>query len=121
MIVIFYIIVGWFVLGWLFKMLLPWILRMVARRARRNMERRMKEMFNTAASGADRAAGTPHRPSGPASKAKKIDPDVGEYVHFEEISDTTADSDNTGPRPHVDYKVESQVVDIEWEDIPDKK
>lgn len=122
MIVIFYIILGWFVLGFLFKLLSPWLMRMVARHVQKNMERRMKDMFNTAADGAAEAYGTAGRttrPPYPPAKTKKIDPEVGEYVHFEEVS-TATEKGTTTPRPDIDYKVEEQVVDIDWEDLPGK-
>lgn len=48
---------------------------------------------------------------GPETRRKKIDPEVGEYVKFTETKDTTA------PSPRAPYRVEDQVVDIEWEEI----
>lgn len=55
------------------------------------------------------------------AKKKKIDPDTGEYVSFEEIhvSETRVDIDATTDDGHTDHiEIEQQVVDAEWEDIP---
>ena len=123
MIVLLYILLGWFILGLLFKLLTPWLVRMVARYAQRRMERQMNEMFNTTAQNASNRANTGYntkRQPEPSTRSKKIDPEVGEYVHFEEVG-TTDNTRKDAPRPNVDYKIEDQVVDIDWEDIPDKK
>ena len=55
-------------------------------------------------------------------KSKKIDPSVGEYVEFEEISttaDTAAPSDRQdhNDRTTGQKNIESQITDAEWEDI----
>lgn len=52
-----------------------------------------------------------------APRRKKIDPEVGEYVEYEEIACnvTTTDSDGSVKRETV---VEQQIVDVEWEDLP---
>lgn len=49
-------------------------------------------------------------------KKKKIDPNVGEYVAFEEIAcnTTTQTTDSDG---RTTYRSESQVEDAVWEDI----
>lgn len=66
-----------------------------------------------------RAAGS--QPQQPKPKKKKIDPNVGEYVAFEEIktettayssTETSADGTTT-----TEIKVESQIEDAVWEDI----
>ncbi|MBD5366882.1 MAG: DUF4834 family protein [Bacteroides sp.] len=49
-------------------------------------------------------------------KRKKIDPQVGEYVKFEEIATETTVTDDKGDSTTT-YKVEQQVTDIEWEDL----
>ena len=53
--------------------------------------------------------------------AKKIDPNVGEYVHFEEIqikeeSATKQNADGSETRT-TRFTVEEQIVDVEWEDV----
>lgn len=53
-------------------------------------------------------------------RSKKIDPNEGEYVAFEDITiSATETSDNK--QQHTRYTVEQQIVDAEWEDIPDSK
>lgn len=58
----------------------------------------------------------------PDKKRKKIDPEIGEYIAFEEItvSETTS-TENTSSGTGTQIKAEAQVVDIEWEDIPENK
>lgn len=60
-----------------------------------------------------------NRPSGSGNqqRRKKIDPSVGEYVSFEEISATRTTSQDT----QATYTVEQQVSDAEWEDITSEK
>lgn len=50
----------------------------------------------------------------PRKTSKKIDPDVGEYVRFEEIKEPRTDT-RTEQKP---FTVEEQIVDVEWEDLP---
>ncbi len=53
-------------------------------------------------------------------RSKKIDPDEGEYVAFEDITVSTSETSGDGRR-YTEYTVEQQIVDAEWEDIPDSK
>lgn len=56
----------------------------------------------------------------PPAKKKKIDPSVGEYVAFEEITETTtveATEDKASGTTSI--KIESQVEDAVWEEIRD--
>lgn len=56
--------------------------------------------------------------STPTPKRKKIDPEVGEYVKFQEIEvseESTLNSDTSGTSG--EYRVEQQVTDAEWEDV----
>lgn len=48
-------------------------------------------------------------------REKKIDPDVGEYVDFEEIASYSDPSSSYAEK--VDFKAESQIEDAEWEDV----
>lgn len=52
-------------------------------------------------------------------KSKKIDPSVGEYVEFEEISTTAEPTDrqDQNDRTTGQKNIESQITDAEWEDI----
>lgn len=53
-------------------------------------------------------------------RRKKIDSDIGEYVHFEEVKtvfnarEVETPDGNTATR----VTVEEQIVDVEWEDLP---
>lgn len=62
----------------------------------------------------------------PTPKPKKIDPSIGEYVEFEEFTETetkTEASTDTGQgsTPHTTTKTtstgESRITDVEWEDL----
>lgn len=58
------------------------------------------------------------QPPEPPRKKKKIDPAVGEYVAFEEISASASvrtESDSKGT--HTSVRVESQIEDAVWEEI----
>lgn len=48
-------------------------------------------------------------------KRKKISRDTGEYIAFTEIENTTVVDD--GSTKYTEINVESQVTDIEWEDL----
>lgn len=58
-----------------------------------------------------------NRPSG-----KKINPDDGEYVEWEDISVSSsaysAEKDTSAGRTR--FTAEEQVIDVEWEDLPPK-
>lgn len=54
------------------------------------------------------------KPSKPEPKKKKIQPEVGEYVEFEEIETSEAHSGNSN---EVKFKSEAQISDVEFEDI----
>ena len=61
-------------------------------------------------------------PEQPAPRPKKIDPNVGEYVEFEEIKTssqtTVTDADGTTEYRRVSETVrEEQIEDAEWEDL----
>ncbi len=53
-------------------------------------------------------------------RSKKIDPRDGEYVAYEEIAVSASETADNG-RHSMRYTVEQQIVDAEWEDIPDSK
>lgn len=77
----------------------------------------VRDPFGTGRKDSQRRTAT--GPQQPAPHRKKIDPSVGEYVAFTEIevTETTTSQNNTT----TNVRVEQQVVDVEWEDIPDKK
>lgn len=79
--------------------------------------RAMRDIFERAASassGSGRGPSSSSRQERPVQK-KKIDPTVGEYVEFEEIETTTTVADEQSTT--TTYTRESQVTDVEWEDI----
>ena len=56
----------------------------------------------------------------PRSKKKKISEDVGEYVKFSEITISETESHRqAGAERNSTTITEQQVVDVEWEDLPD--
>ena len=53
----------------------------------------------------------------PARKRKKITPDVGEYVEFEEIREYRPRHGRSHESAPLRHETESQISDAEWEDI----
>lgn len=90
-----------------------------------NARRRAQDFFNqfnNAARGAYEEQRREQRRGGwstaASSRRKKIDPEVGEYVAFEEVSEAQNEtSENNSGSTRRDYKSESQIADAEWEDI----
>ncbi len=87
------------------------------RKVVKNAQRQANEFFGGAGSpyGSRNPGGTGrsgHRNDYTRQRRKKIDPDVGEYVEFEEIS-TFA----TYTYTEVKYQTEEQISDAEWEEI----
>ena len=81
------------------------------------LKNRARDMFNRATGQSTRQNGRNssgnNRYQSPPQR-KKIDPGIGEYVEFEEIEvleSTQADG------PTVSYRTESQITDVEWEEI----
>ncbi len=116
----FLIIIFIFVfLGWLLPRILPYLLRWAIRRR----VNKFAEQMRGAAGASGSAAGRSARPEQPKPRKKKIDPTVGEYIRFEEITveaDQTVSHDPESGTTRVDtsVKVEDQIVDVEWEDLP---
>ena len=98
------------------------------------MRRQWKEFYRAATGQSPRSGGRGFGFSrsrkdgrGPASSAKdgaqrqrgkKIDPDVGEYVAFEEISCNVGNSSKADDaKTSAKFKTEQQIVDVEWEDL----
>lgn len=85
---------------------------------------RIRSVMRDMTDRARQAAGSGFRnPSsaGQKRKRKKIDPNVGEFVEFVEIS-TVRDELNTDNSGNTSkFRTEQQIVDAEWVDIPDKK
>lgn len=72
----------------------------------------MNDPFGTGQN-STRSRRQPEQP--PRRPKKKIDPDVGEYVAFTEVSVETTVSDGTTDIHTVE--TEQQIEDVEWEDI----
>lgn len=70
-----------------------------------------RDMFNQAT-----GRGKKQNNSQPQPKQKKIDPNVGEYVEFEEIQ-VSETKTQTSTYSSATYKSESQIDDVEWEEI----
>ncbi len=82
-------------------------------------QRDLNDLFGQAARGTRASAqgGSARTSQGrPATHRKKIDPDAGEYVAFEEVSvkTTTTTTDTARGR---DFCAESQIEDAEWEEV----
>ncbi len=104
---IFFIVIPLAKLSWrVFKMQRQW----------QKAQQQMRDAFRNAADGTDRD--TAHRQSAQKRRPKKkIDPNVGEYVAFEEIRVTSSSSETTSADGTRTFKSESQVEDAVWEEI----
>lgn len=80
---------------------------------RRQMRNFMNDPFGTGQNTAGRSRRQPEQP--PQRHKKKIDPDVGEYVAFTEVTVESTVSDGTTEIHTVE--TEQQIEDVEWEDI----
>lgn len=80
-------------------------------RARRSA-RRIFEQFREAAGGTAGQSNKPQEPAQPKHR-KKINPDDGEFVAFQDLPADPSD----GPSDRISVEVEQQIVDVEWEDI----
>ncbi|MDE6267656.1 MAG: DUF4834 family protein [Muribaculaceae bacterium] len=85
------------------------------------MRSNARDFFNSMNQQAAGARSRDSQPQQPAPKKKKIDPSVGEYVDYEEITveQTTVNATTTtdGSSSSTSIDVEQQIVDVEWEDI----
>lgn len=75
------------------------------RSAFKKQQQRANDMFNRA------------RQPKPEPRKKKIDPNVGEYVAFEEIKASTTVTESTESDGSTRIEVESQIEDAVWEEI----
>lgn len=79
-----------------------------------------RDFFNGRYNGAQQRNSSARQPQQPAPKKKKIDPSVGEYVEYEEITVDQSYSKTSGhdaASASTQVEVEQQIVDVEWEDI----
>lgn len=109
------------IFGWVLPRLMPYLLKWIIKRRVNEFGRRMQAQADAAFGGAHDQA---PEPEGPKPRKKKIDPNVGEYVRFEEVTVTTAENvTDDGETQRVDrsVKIEDQIIDVEWEDLPPSK
>lgn len=78
--VIFWIVLSFYLLGLAFRYLFPWLISRFVHRMARKMEQQSQTYYSTKKSQQDVNI-SPNR------KESKLDPDIGEYVDFEEIKD----------------------------------
>lgn len=108
-------IIGFILLCFFIVFIVVPLLRAVlgVRRMRRDWQQRVDDFRRAAGFGP--ASAPADEPKAPARK-KKIDPDTGEYVAFEEIkAETTYTSAST--ETQASFRVEEQIEDVSWEDI----
>ncbi len=117
--------VGLFILLLIAIWIVPKLIRgyMFVHRVRKQTRQMYEQMYNGGFASGDMPGGgtgrsrkRDHKGARQDPRRKKIDPAVGEYVNFEEISDTRASVSDTGT-DNATYMVEQQVSDAEWEDI----
>ncbi len=100
-----------FLLLLLFFVIWPLVKGMLAIMRARRSARRFFDQFRQAA-GASAGSSQPQKPEPPR---KKINPEDGEFVAFEDLP---ADSESTThTETYTEIRVEQQIVDVEWEDI----
>ena len=98
------------------KWLLPWFVRHRMRKMQDNMRQAYEQAY-----GSQSNTGTNGRAADSRSTAgrrgKRIDPSVGEYVQFEEITEDTATTVETDAAGDTTITTESQIEDAVWEDV----
>lgn len=110
------------IFGAIFLFLIIWFVIVPLARVAITVHRarkRVREVFGGMGGSTDEG-GNDRSDNEPPRKAKIIDPSVGEYVAYEDIivsSEETNKNSGTTTR----YTIEQQIVDAEWEDIPDKE
>lgn len=110
---IFFLIL--FILG----LVIVWPVLKVALKIRRQY-RQFNRMMNgemPGSSDAGKKSRRQHKAPEPAVRKKKIDGSVGEYVEFEDIRVEASERVNSDTAS-VKFKVEQQITDVEFEDLP---
>jgi len=75
----------------------------------------LRDAYNKAYSASSR--GDDRKSQQPRRKKKKIDPNVGEYVAFEEIRSSSATTASAHGNGDTAYRSEPQIEDAVWEDV----
>lgn len=89
----------------------------VVRRVRRDMRKAYNAQGrNTYKGSSNRRDGQFHEYDPTTGREKKYTSDEGEYVEFEECTDSPAEPRHT--QSHVQYQQEEQISDAEFEEIP---
>lgn len=100
-----------------------YVRRKIMSRARSAFGASQGSPFPPGFGGAQRGASTPPPHASSADgrhtrrRAKRIDPSVGEYVEFDEIKGRGATSGPDDTTTTTTFVAESQITDVEWEDI----
>lgn len=83
--------------------------------AQRTFSRMQQQMHDTMYGGRRPGAGT--ATATPKRRKKKIDPEMGEYVAFEEVRAEASQTTETNAGGTGSFRTESQVEDAVWEEI----
>lgn len=101
-----------------------WRLWRVMGNIKKRQQDYINQMFGGARPEGDTADSQARRKGGwskpAAKKRKKIDPEVGEYVKFHEVTTETTQTETTDTGSRTVY-TESQIEDVEWTDLPPRK
>lgn len=87
-------------------------------RVRKQARQAYEQMYNQNYGGARAHQQRTRKPGWNASatpRRKKIDPSVGDYVPFEEVSEVPTDRTHSSGR--ASFTTEQQITDAEWEEI----
>lgn len=114
------------IFGLLFIIFLIWLVPKLIRGFLfvNNIKKQSRKVYEQMYNGGQRDPQPRSRKPGwskPQPHRKKIDPNVGEYVSFQEITTTETSTTSTDPttgKQDTTFTVEQQVTDAEWIDIP---
>ena len=97
----------------IFFVIIPLVRASMAIYRARRAARKFFDQFRQPSAGG--AAAKSPEPGQPKAKSKKINPEDGEFVSFEDLPADASAQENT-----IEYQsvtIEQQIVDVEWEDI----
>ncbi len=113
--------IGYILLIILAVWLVPKLVRgyMFIHRIKKQTRTMYEQMYNNDPRARQQQQRSSRRPgwSAPTQRRKKIDPNVGEYVKFQEITVTETTQQSADDTSRTTYTVEQQITDAEWEDI----
>ncbi len=99
------------------KWLLPWFVRHRMRKMQDNMRQAYEQAYGSQANTSTNGRTAADSRSAAGRRSKRIDPSVGEYVQFEEITEDTATTVETNAAGDTTVTTESQIEDAVWEDV----